>query len=58
MNNLSGKKKVVKKKIGAERTKYFTGKLLTPDDFEDEQEYYLSKKKGTKKVGKAKKKKS
>ena len=55
---MSGKKKVVKKKIGAERTKYFTGKLLTPDDFEDEQEYYLSKKKGTKKVGKAKKKKS
>ena len=54
---MSGKKKVVKKKIGEDRTKYFTGELLTPDDFEDEQEYHTGKKK-KRVVKKVKKKKS
>ncbi len=57
-DNLSGEKKVVKKKIGElERTKYVTGKPLSPEEFEQEQQYMDPKKRKhtKKKPGKAKK---
>ena len=61
---MSVKKKKYEKKSGADRTKYHTGKILKPEEFEEEQEYMVSKGEGkkitsktksTKKVGKAKK---
>ena len=52
---MSGKKKVIKKKIGEDRTKYHTGKMLKEEDFEDEQEYFNPKKRKKLKPGKKKK---